>query len=130
MVIALALENNKFDVKVSGFCISNLRFADDICLVAKGNDDLQQTVDKVYTIGNRFGLEVNRTKTEVQCIGREKEQMKTSLGTCTELTQCEEFVYLGGITDTSFDLLWTCDSHRKGQISKYLDAWVHTWTMT
>ena len=95
VVIALALENNEFGAKVSGFCISNLRFADDICLIAEGNDDLQQTVDKVYT-SNRFGLEVNRTKTEVQCIGREKQQMKTSLGG-TELTQCEEFVYLGGV---------------------------------
>ena len=67
MVIALLLENNEFCAKVSGFCISNLRFADDICLIviAEGNDDLQQTVDKVYTTGNRFGLEVNRTKTEV-----------------------------------------------------------------
>jgi len=32
-------------------------------VIAEGNDDLQQTVDKVYTTGNRFGLEVNRTKT-------------------------------------------------------------------
>jgi len=38
--------------------------------------------------------------------------------------------YQRSITDTSFDLLWTCDSHEKGQISKYLDAWVHTWTTT
>jgi len=74
VVMALALENNEFGAKVSGFCISNLRFADDICLIAEGNDDLQQTVDKVYTTGNRFGLEVSRTKTEVQCIGREKQQ--------------------------------------------------------
>jgi len=96
VVIALALENNELGAKVSGFCISNLRFADDICLIAEGNDDLQHTVDKVYTTGNRFGLEVSRTKTEVQCIGREKQQMKTSLGG-TELTQCEEFVYLGGV---------------------------------
>ena len=55
--IALALENNEFGAKVSGFC-----------LIAEGNDDLQHTVDKVYTAGNRFGLEVSRTKTEVQCI--------------------------------------------------------------
>jgi len=66
VVIALALENNEFGAKVSGFCISNLRFADDICLITEG---LQQTVDKVYTTGNRFGLEINRIKTEVQCIG-------------------------------------------------------------
>ena len=96
VVIALALENNEFGAKVSGFCISNLHFADDICLVAEGNDDLQHTVDKVYTTDNRFGLEVSRTATKVQRIGREKQQMKTSLGG-TELTQCEESVYLGGV---------------------------------
>ena len=77
VVITLALENNEFGAKVSGFCIFNLRFADYICLIAEGSDDLQQTVDKVCTTGNRFGLEVNRTKTEVQCIGQEKQQMKT-----------------------------------------------------
>jgi len=54
VVIALALENNEFSAKVSGFCVSNLRFANDICLIAEGNNDLQQTVDKVYTTGNRF----------------------------------------------------------------------------
>ena len=75
VVIALGLENNEFGAKVFGFCIYNLCSTDDICLIPEGNDDLQQTVDKVYTIGNRFGLEVNRTKTEVQCIGREKQQM-------------------------------------------------------
>jgi len=31
-------------------------------------------------------------------------------------------------TDTPTDLLWACDSHGKGQIFKYLDARVHTWT--
>ena len=53
VVIALALENNEFGAKVPGFCISNLRFADHICLIAEGNDDLQQTVDKLYTTGWR-----------------------------------------------------------------------------
>jgi len=28
------------------------------------------------------------------------------------------------------NVLWTCDSHGKRQISKYLDARVHTWTTT
>jgi len=34
--------------------------------------------------------------------------------------------YRWSITDMPFDLLWACDSHRKGQIFKYLDAWLHT----
>jgi len=38
--------------------------------------------------------------------------------------------YQRSITDTPLDVLWACDSHGKGQISKYLDACVHTWTTT
>ena len=38
--------------------------------------------------------------------------------------------YQRSITDTPFDLLWACNLHGKEHISKYLDAWVHTWTTT
>jgi len=99
-VMALALENNEeIDVNVSGINISNFRFADDICLAAGSNKDLQQLVD--HTTSNRFGLKVSNTKTEVQYIGREKQHTKIMLGS-SELTQ---FVYLGGVIseDTSCD---------------------------
>jgi len=43
-----------------------------------------------------LGLKVSSAKTEVQCIGREKRQMKIMLGN-TQLVQCEDFVYLGGV---------------------------------
>ena len=36
--VATALENNEFGAKVSEVCISNLRFADGICLITEGND--------------------------------------------------------------------------------------------
>jgi len=52
VVIAFALENNEIGATISAFSgnlISNLRFADDICLVATSNDDLQQLVDAVHT---------------------------------------------------------------------------------
>jgi len=47
----VALDDNKIGVNISGINISNLRFADDICLAARSNNDLQQLglVDKVYT---------------------------------------------------------------------------------
>lgn len=53
VVIALPLEGNEIDATISGNLISNLRFADDICLVATSNDDL---VDAVHTTSSRFGL--------------------------------------------------------------------------
>jgi len=96
VVIALALEDNEIGVNISVINISNLRFADDICLAAGSNKDLQQLVDKVHTTSSRFGLKVSSTKTEVQCIGSEKQQMKIVLGN-RQLMQCEQFVYLGGV---------------------------------
>ena len=42
VVIALAVDGNEIGATISGNFISNLRFADDICLVATSNDDPQQ----------------------------------------------------------------------------------------
>ena len=38
VVIALALEDNEIGVNISGINISNLHFADDICLAAGSNN--------------------------------------------------------------------------------------------
>ena len=44
VMITLTLEGNEVGTTISGNLISNLRFADDICLVANSNDDVQQLV--------------------------------------------------------------------------------------
>jgi len=59
VVIAVALEGNEIGATISGNLISNLHFADDICLVATSNDDLQQLIDAVHTTSSRFGLTVS-----------------------------------------------------------------------
>ena len=63
VVIALALEGNEIGATNSVNLISNLRFADDICLIATSNDDLQQLVDVIHTVSSRFGLTVSSSKT-------------------------------------------------------------------
>jgi len=42
----------------------------------------------------RLGLKVSSTKTEVQSIGRKKQKIRFRN---SDLTQCEQFVYLGGV---------------------------------
>jgi len=95
VVIALALEGNEIVATISGNLISNLHFADDICLVATSNDNLQQLVDAMHTASSGFGLTVSSSKTVVQSIGKEVQQMKIMLGNC-QLEQCQDFVYLAG----------------------------------
>ena len=99
--MALVLDGNEIGADINGHCISNLRFADDISLIAGRTDDLQQLVNKVYTTSDKFGLRVSSTKTEVQCVGRERQQMKIVLGN-NELVQCED---LGGVISQDS----TCD---------------------
>ena len=104
--MALVLDGNEIGADINGHCISNLRFADDISLIAGRTDDLQQLVNKVYTTSDKFGLRVSSTKTEVQCIGRERQKMKIMLGNRpNELVQCEDFIYLGGVISQDS----TCD---------------------
>ena len=63
-----------------------------LLMTAGSISDLQQLVDKVHTTSSRFGLRVSSTKTEVQFIGRGRQDMGNS-----ELMQCEQFVYLRGV---------------------------------
>jgi len=52
VVMALALNRWEFGIKVSGTCLSNLRFADDISLLANSEGELQQLVDRVHVTSN------------------------------------------------------------------------------
>ena len=57
---------------IQGKQIHNLRFADDIVLMAESADDLQVLVDKVQDSSCNFGLKINIAKTEVQAICKQK----------------------------------------------------------
>ena len=47
VVMALVLDGNEISADINGHCISNIRFADDISLMAGSTDDLQHLVNKV-----------------------------------------------------------------------------------
>ena len=96
VVTALALDGNTIGANILVIYISDLCFADDISLAAKSINDLQHLMDKIHTTSSRFVLKVSTAKTEVQCIGQERQQMKTMLG-YTQPMQCEDFVYHGGV---------------------------------
>ena len=52
-------------------------------------------VGRVSQTSTRFGLIVSKPKTEVQCVGKGRQQIKIMLED-EELKQVENFVYLGG----------------------------------
>jgi len=56
VVMALALNCWEFGIKVSGTCLSNLRFADDISLLVNSEGELQQLVNRVQCTLPAAGL--------------------------------------------------------------------------
>jgi len=50
---------------VSGRTLNNLRYADDIVLIATTPKALQQLIDKVDAVSRDYGLEISTRKTKV-----------------------------------------------------------------
>jgi len=71
----------------------NLRFADDISLLSESEDELQHLVDRVSQTSTRFGLIVSKPKTEVQCIGKNRQQMKIMMEDGRELCILGRFCF-------------------------------------
>jgi hypothetical protein len=89
-------------VTVSGRTINNLRYADDIVLVATSKEALQQLMDRVNETSKKYGLEINTKKTKVMVVSRNRERIVI---TCNGgvLEQVESFRYLGAIVEENGD---------------------------
>jgi Reverse transcriptase (RNA-dependent DNA polymerase) len=95
VIIASALGAMNEGAVMNGRIINNLRFADDIAVLAESQEDLRVMVTKIVEESGRMGMKINTGKTEVQHIGREKAKVSIHIEN-QELKQVEEFVYLGG----------------------------------
>ena len=93
-----ATHNVNIGAKIQGQLISNLRFADDIVILAESANDLQNLMDKVYENSSNLGLKINIAKTEVQVTGKKEKkenQIKITINGAN-LKRVENFIYLGG----------------------------------
>ena len=92
-VMAKALEDRDTEILINEQIVSNLRFADDIDLIADSPQDLQKLTDQVYDTSIRFGLCINGPKTKTMTIGKKREEIKIKLG-CQELEQVRNLYIL------------------------------------
>jgi len=65
-------------VSVHGNRVNNLRFADDIDIIEQSNEKLQDTVDKLYTESERYGMHINVAKTTTMVFGKSQKRMMLS----------------------------------------------------
>ena len=83
-------------VTFSGRTINNLRYADDIVLIAQSSQALQTLLDKVDAVSREYALEINTKKTKVMAITPQTEQIAV-ICQGKELEQVETFKYLVAI---------------------------------
>ena len=95
-MMSCAMNSVEAGVTLNGQILNNLRFADDIDLVAESPYQLQELTDSVHDSSRRFGLRINVQKTKTMTIGKQHKELKVRLDG-EELEQVTEFVYLGGL---------------------------------
>jgi exonuclease III len=92
VVMRKALEGYKGGITIGGRRISNLRYADDIVLLASTPNELQELVDRIATVGKEYNLLINISKTKVMTINGQQFCIKIEN---KELEQVTKFPYLG-----------------------------------
>jgi len=118
-------DSDKVPVSIHGRLIDNLRFADDIDLIQKSCDSLQQEMNKLYEAGRRAGLRVNIAKTKTMVFGSTKIESHIELeGQAME--NVKELVYLGILiswdNDCSKDI-----KHRIGKATGAFEGFRKVW---
>ena len=93
-IMSEALQTFNGTVSVGGRNISNLRFADDIDLMAGSQKELGELTERVDTTSAAYGMEVSTEKSKIMAIATEKTQPEIKVRGKT-LEQVESFKYLG-----------------------------------
>jgi len=91
-----ALQDIEGGVNRYGQPVNNIRFADELDLLAEDPQHLQDITKAVHQRRNRYRLKINAAKSKTMIIGKHHEQLNVTLNN-EELKQVTECVYLGGV---------------------------------
>jgi len=114
-------------VTVSGRTINDLRYADDIVLIATSQEALQALINKLSSVLRKYGLEINTKKTKVLVASTESTVVQVTCDN-TPLEQVQSYRYLDSIITETSDCraeiiarLWTARSAAKSLTSLWKD---------
>src|SRR6218665_100623 len=94
MIMAMALDESNEGADIGGERIGDLRFADDIALLAEQEKGSQKTLTEVAQVSQKMGMKISIQKTECQFLGEGNQKFRLKVEG-QELEQTENFVYLG-----------------------------------
>ena len=87
------LHNHKSTISVGGRIINNLRFVDDIDLIAGTNSELQELTNRISEASKEYGMEVSKEKSKTM-VNSKNESAKIMIDG-TLLENVKTFKYLG-----------------------------------
>lgn len=99
-IMAMALDKTEVGALIGGEKLTDLRFADDIAMLAEEVGGLQSSLDSVVAVSKKMGMRINTAKTETQYLGKGNNRFCLQ-AEGQQLEQMDNFVYLGGSISTS-----------------------------
>lgn len=104
-VMRVSLENHSEDgINIGGQRINNLRYADDIVIVAETEEQLQSIANSVHTTCTKYKLKINARKTKSMVFSRRQPTLNITVGN-TSIEQVDGFRYLGTLFCSNRDSL-------------------------
>ena len=82
------------DGVMEGKSQSRLLYANDVCLMANSEEDMQVIMEKINECVVEYGLKVNEKTSKVVCINGEVGRRRWMIGECC-IGEVEEYKYLG-----------------------------------
>ena len=73
-----------------------MRIADDMCIIAKTQEELQDMVKRLVHTGRKYGMEININKSQVMRVSRSNESLRIKANN-RELKEVDHFQYLGSV---------------------------------
>ena len=64
------------DFKIGGKIINKVRFTDDMAIIAKTQEELQDMVNRLVDTGRKYGMEINIDKSQVTRVSRSNESLQ------------------------------------------------------
>src|SRR6201996_8350941 len=93
-IMRKALEGFQGGISIGGRKISNLRYADDIVLLASSIEVLLELVSRISRLGKEYNLLINSSKTKAMAL---KGESVSILIDGEEIEQVHKFPYLGSV---------------------------------
>ena len=98
-----ALENSNEGILVNGVRINNIRYADDTVLITSDLLEMQSLLDRINTVGIKFGLHINIKKTKLMIVSRRRPLIAPLRVNDVPLDCVEHYKYLGCILNERWD---------------------------